>query len=284
MHNKLANDILSDIIIHMKYARYNEKLQRRETWDELVTRNKNMHIKKFPTLKEEIELAYTYVYTKQILYQNNYNKEGKQQPEGLFQIRLKQFREKFYEEINLIRSTKANLLNFKLDGLIFTPFTTEYVIGGAWKKFMNIQYKWKPSEEQTIDFAVQNNSNNLFVFKYVPIQINIDKNYTTLENKLNTNSKFEFIYNAKKNNLNIIRELPTDHLITNLDTAQNLIEQKNDKTSIYLLITYNKFNNIILNALSNNSYYPLNIKKLVPFKLNKIDNATISSNFISELN
>jgi ribonucleoside-diphosphate reductase alpha chain len=32
----------------MKYARYNEKLNRRETWEEIVTRNKQMHIDKFP--------------------------------------------------------------------------------------------------------------------------------------------------------------------------------------------------------------------------------------------
>ena len=51
----------------MKYAKYVPKLNRRETWDELVTRNKNMHIKKFPTLKSEIENVYKMVYNKKIL-------------------------------------------------------------------------------------------------------------------------------------------------------------------------------------------------------------------------
>ena len=37
--------ILSDITVHMKYAKYVPELNRRETWDELITRNKNMHIK-----------------------------------------------------------------------------------------------------------------------------------------------------------------------------------------------------------------------------------------------
>jgi ribonucleoside-triphosphate reductase len=67
MQNSLTTDILSDITIHMKYARYDSILHRRETWGELVARNKKMHIKKFPDLKEEIELAYRFVYTKKVL-------------------------------------------------------------------------------------------------------------------------------------------------------------------------------------------------------------------------
>ena len=50
----LPNEILSDITIYMKYARYLDSKKRRETWKELVTRNRNMHIKKYPDLKEEI--------------------------------------------------------------------------------------------------------------------------------------------------------------------------------------------------------------------------------------
>ena len=67
MPTNLTKDILSDITVHMKYARYDSTLQRRETWDELVTRNKKMHLKKFPQLKEEIELAYRFVYSKKVL-------------------------------------------------------------------------------------------------------------------------------------------------------------------------------------------------------------------------
>ena len=63
----ISNKILSDITIHMKYARYLPEEQRRETWQELVTRNKKMHIKKYPFLKEEIEHAYRYVYEKKVL-------------------------------------------------------------------------------------------------------------------------------------------------------------------------------------------------------------------------
>jgi len=61
-------DILSDITVFMKYAKYREDLQRRETWEEISDRNKQMHIKKFPSLKEEIENVYTnFVDTKKVL-------------------------------------------------------------------------------------------------------------------------------------------------------------------------------------------------------------------------
>ena len=49
-----SKDILSDITVHMKYAKYIPELNRRETWEELVTRNMNMHIKKYPKLEDEI--------------------------------------------------------------------------------------------------------------------------------------------------------------------------------------------------------------------------------------
>ena len=63
----LNNRILSDITVHMKYAKYNPELKRRETWKELVTRNKEMHIKHYPKLKDEIEKVYELVYDKKIL-------------------------------------------------------------------------------------------------------------------------------------------------------------------------------------------------------------------------
>jgi len=64
---ELSNRILSDITVHMKYAKYQPELQRRETWKELVTRNKEMHIKKYPAIKDEIEAAYQFVYDKKVL-------------------------------------------------------------------------------------------------------------------------------------------------------------------------------------------------------------------------
>ena len=63
----LEKKILSDITVHMKYAKYIDDKQRRENWEELVTRNMDMHVKKFPHLKSEISNAYQYVFSKKVL-------------------------------------------------------------------------------------------------------------------------------------------------------------------------------------------------------------------------
>ena len=64
---ELSSKILSDITVYVKYARFNHELNRRETWEEIVTRNKEMHLKKFPDLKEEIDNVYQLVYNKKVL-------------------------------------------------------------------------------------------------------------------------------------------------------------------------------------------------------------------------
>ena len=65
---ELDKKILSDITIYTKYARYLPAKQRRENWQELVERNMQMHIKKHPILKDEIEKLYkNYVLTKKVL-------------------------------------------------------------------------------------------------------------------------------------------------------------------------------------------------------------------------
>lgn len=64
---KEESKILSEITVHMKYAKYIPEKQRRENWDELVQRNKEMHLKKYPKLSEEIEEAYKLVYDKKVL-------------------------------------------------------------------------------------------------------------------------------------------------------------------------------------------------------------------------
>ena len=63
----ISVQILSDITTHMKYARFLSELSRREVWEEIVTRNKNMHLNKFPELRDEIEAAYEFVYQKKVL-------------------------------------------------------------------------------------------------------------------------------------------------------------------------------------------------------------------------
>ena len=63
----VTQEILSEITTYMKYAKFRPELNRRETWNELVTRNKEMHQTKFPKLKDEIEEAYKLVYDKKVL-------------------------------------------------------------------------------------------------------------------------------------------------------------------------------------------------------------------------
>lgn len=64
---ELSSKILSEITVYTKYAKYLPELERRETWHELVTRNKEMHIKKYPQLKKNIERVYQLVYDKKVL-------------------------------------------------------------------------------------------------------------------------------------------------------------------------------------------------------------------------
>jgi ribonucleoside-triphosphate reductase len=63
----ISNRILSDITVYMKYAKYVPELKRRETWQELVTRNMEMHIKQYPKLEQQIRENYMYVFRKQVL-------------------------------------------------------------------------------------------------------------------------------------------------------------------------------------------------------------------------
>lgn len=63
----ISNQILSDLTVHMKYAKYKPEESRRETWEELVARNKAMHVKKFPELEDSINKAYQMVIDKKIL-------------------------------------------------------------------------------------------------------------------------------------------------------------------------------------------------------------------------
>tara|TARA_R110000751_G_scaffold304303_4_gene419707 strand:- start:791 stop:2668 length:1878 start_codon:yes stop_codon:yes gene_type:complete len=63
-----AIEILSNITVHMKYAKYIPIKSRRETWEELCIRNMEMHIKTYPQLEEQIRNLYVdFVMTKKVL-------------------------------------------------------------------------------------------------------------------------------------------------------------------------------------------------------------------------
>lgn len=63
-----SQEILSQVTIFNKYAKYIPEVQRRETWEEIVERNVSMHVKKYPQLKEEIKQVYRkFVLPKKVL-------------------------------------------------------------------------------------------------------------------------------------------------------------------------------------------------------------------------
>jgi len=68
LHTRISTPFLTQVTNFInKNNKYLPKKQRRETWKELVTRNKKMHQAKFPKLNEEIEEVYDLVYDKKVL-------------------------------------------------------------------------------------------------------------------------------------------------------------------------------------------------------------------------
>lgn len=65
--DELSREILSDITVFNKYAKHIPEKARRESWREIVERNKSMHKKKFPNLSDLIDEAYEYVLDKKVL-------------------------------------------------------------------------------------------------------------------------------------------------------------------------------------------------------------------------
>lgn len=64
---QLNQQILSDIIIYMKYARYVPELNRRESWVEICARYENMMLEKYPTQETNIHDAMQWVRDKKVL-------------------------------------------------------------------------------------------------------------------------------------------------------------------------------------------------------------------------
>lgn len=68
LEQDLSVQILSDVTVFNKYAKHIEALNRRETWAEIVERNMQMHLDRFPKLRDEIAAAYRdYVLPKLVL-------------------------------------------------------------------------------------------------------------------------------------------------------------------------------------------------------------------------
>lgn len=60
-------DAMSDYVFMSRYSRYLPRRRRRETWDEAVDRVKDMHIKKYPDISEDIAWAFEQVRNKYVL-------------------------------------------------------------------------------------------------------------------------------------------------------------------------------------------------------------------------
>ena len=60
--------IMSDITVFSKYAKYDKSKKRRETWEEICLRNRDMHLKKYPQLSSEIIDVYNdFIIPKKVL-------------------------------------------------------------------------------------------------------------------------------------------------------------------------------------------------------------------------
>ncbi|HEY0656512.1 MAG TPA: hypothetical protein VGD65_25440 [Chryseosolibacter sp.] len=59
--------ILSDLVVHMKYARYKPELQRREVWPEICQRYASMLIGKYPQMTEQVFEKMKFVLERKVL-------------------------------------------------------------------------------------------------------------------------------------------------------------------------------------------------------------------------
>jgi ribonucleoside-triphosphate reductase (thioredoxin) len=68
MNKEISSELLSNIIVYDKYAKYIPELERRETFTEIITRYIYMMVDKYPQLEREIvNFGERYLYTKKIL-------------------------------------------------------------------------------------------------------------------------------------------------------------------------------------------------------------------------
>ena len=188
---------------------------------------------------------------------------------AFFQANLIEFRKIYYELLNnYIRTTQTNhaeLINISLDGLIFTPFDTEYVISGPWKKFLNTQYKWKPTDEQSIDFAIFKEGKNyvlkikkgknlvIFTVKkgehYVPAEITEESSLKLSGLKIKNNTIGEFIYDIKKSKFVLLRLRIDKETPNSLSTAINVINAIKNPVNLEIIKKFLFINKLNLQGI-----------------------------------
>jgi len=83
----------------------------------------------------------------------------------------------------LIKSDSSRTVPY--DGIIFTPLYENYV-SGPWKACNNISYKWKPTDQSTIDVWAVPEKDGI---KYYSKSANMTKRITSIENKTTKDGK-----------------------------------------------------------------------------------------------
>lgn len=181
---------------------------------------------------------------------------------AFFQEHLIAFRNAFYKSLNekvrVKQQYHAELINVTLDGLIFTPFDTEYVLGGPWKKFLNTQYKWKPVEEQSIDFAIFKQGTqyalkvrkgaNLVVYTirkdkdYVPAEVTKETSSELARSKTRDGTIGEFVFNTRNNKFELLRLRRDKDSPNALNTAINVMNAIRNPVDLEIIKKFFKVN------------------------------------------
>ena len=158
---------------------------------------------------------------------------------GYLQTLLSGNRRDFY---NFLMKTYGKQINvfikktLKLDGLIFTAADTLYTIG-SWDKLLTTQYKWKPSNEQTVDLLVRKVSPQaagLFVSKggnIEPYQVNYKQVIVQVPQSIKDNDVTEF--SLDQSGKFVFKEIRKDKKTPNaLRTVLNVINSFKNPVNI----------------------------------------------------
>lgn len=172
------------------------------------------------------------------LYKSS-NIRGAWYSSGFLPRELSKSRKEFYEFLKDKYNKSTTIFTskpVKLDGLIFTSNDTLYTIGN-WDKLLSAQYKWKPVEEQTIDFLVKKSSKtlgDLFVSvgrDVVPFQQKYKQVSVTVPENIRDNSISEFSIDSKGNF--VFKEVRADKTRPNsIKTAMGVINSFNSPVNI----------------------------------------------------
>ena len=231
--------------------------------------------------------------------------------QGGLQKDLSKLRRGYYELIGRMFKKPVSIFTkspVKIDGLIFTPINAEYTIG-PWNKPQNVQFKWKPPNEQSIDFLIKKTKNmnggnhivDLLVLKgnnnFVPFRVTngftaqglipSDK-YNDVNNlqfkpdkSLKTFTIGEFVYIG---NYFVLKNFRKDKLYPNaMRTASNVwnsIRQPVDINDIYYFINLATINKEQMRKV----LYYIPEKTLTECKLLNTTGSLISQSDLAQIN